>query len=458
MRNEGVFLHLTFALCTLHFAFCISSLAPGAVDVTPAKHPLVLPVNVPGRPAGSVECTVSVGPTVPVTALAFSPDGKTLAVGGYEEVLFWDLAGAKLARRIAAGGQVGAVLFLKDGKTLVVGGGMPGRSGFVRFLDLDSGKETFRSDEPKDLVGSLALSPDGKLLAASGAYKLVHVWNVEQKKLATTIRDHGDWVLHVSFSRDGKYLTTTGTDNTAQVWNVADWKSVVKFTETQAVRGSAFHPDAVQVLLAMGGPNTSGLRFRRTDNPAQRRPIGIGPAIPLGMVGPTKANRVYVPCSDNTVKVFNMANGGLVATLAGHQDWVESVALSPDETKLASGSADGTVKLWSSQDNRLLATLVQLAPRADEWLIVSAQGHFATSSPGALAWKAEKASTPLDPLTAGLQSPESVAKAMAGEKVAPPAKAKAPAKVKSPAKSQPPAKENAPAKETAPAKVKSAVK
>jgi hypothetical protein len=198
------------------------------------------------------------------------------------------------------------------------------------------------------------------------------------------------------------------------------------------------------------------LRFRKTDNPAYRRPIGIGPAIPLSMAGPSKANRVYVPCSDKTVKVFNMANGGLLATLAGHQDWVQSVALSPDETRFASGSADGTVKLWSGQDNRLLATLVQLAPRADEWLIVSAQGYFATSSPGALAWKAEKASTPFDPPTAGLQSPESVAKVIAGEKVLPPAKPKPPAKVQSPPKAKPPAKVTSPVKGQAPAKAQPA--
>jgi WD40 repeat protein len=326
------------------------------------------------------------------------------------------LAGAKLAKRIAAGGRVGAVAFLKDGKTLVVGEGTPCTSGAVRFLDLPSGEETFRSDLPKDLVCSLALSPDGKLLAASGAYKPAHVWNVDQKKLATTIEGHGDWVLHVSFSPDGKFLTTTGADNTAQVWNVKDWTSVAKFTEAQPVRGSAFHPDGLQVLLASGGPSGSGLRFRKTDSPPYRRPVGAGLAMPLNMLGPSKANRVYVPCSDKTVKVFDIRSGGLLATLSGHQDWVHSVALSPDETKLASGSADGTVKLWNNQDGRLLATLVQLAPRADEWLIITAQGHFVVSSPGALAWKTPAASTAPGQLTAKLQSPESVVRAIAAEK------------------------------------------
>lgn len=396
----------------------LSSLGAQAADFSPKKQSLAIPVTIAGRPA---ECVVTLGPTVAVTALAFSPDGKTLAAGGYREVLLWDLAGAKLAKRIAAGGQVGAVAFLKDGKTLVVGEGTPGSSGAVRFLDVQTGAETFRSDEPKDVVCSLALSPDGRFLAASGAYKVAHVWNVEQKKLATTIQGHADWVLHVAFSPDGKFLTTTGADNTAQVWNVGNWTSEAKFTEAQPVRGSAFHTDGIQVLLATGGPTASGLRFRKTDSPTYRRPIGIGVTLPLGMVGPSKGNRVYVPCSDKTVKVFDIRTGGQLTTLSGHQDWVHSVALSPDETKVASGSADGTVKLWSNQDNRLLATLVQLAPQADQWLIVTAPGCLATSSPGAVAWKAEKLPAAPELLTAKLQSAELVGKAIAGEKIKTPA-------------------------------------
>lgn len=396
------------------------SLNSTAADVVPKPQPVAIPVSVANQPAGSVECQLTLGPTAPVTALAFSPDGKTLAAAGYQEVVLWDLAGAKLAQRIAAGGRVGAVAFLHDGQTLVVGEGNPGSSGAVRLLELATGKEIVRSDLPKDVVCSLALSPDGTLLAACAATNLAYVWNVAQLQPATTIQGHGDRVLQVAFSPDGKFLATAGADSTAQVWNVGDWTSVAKFTEAQPVRGAAFHPDGIQVLLAVGGPTATGLRFRKLDTPTFRRPIGIGTALPLGMVGPSKGNRVYVPCSDKTVKVFDIRNGNLLTTLSGHQDWVYAVAVSPDETQVASGSGDGTVKLWNSQDHRLLATLAQLAPRADKWLILAAQGYLATSAPEAVAWKAAKVSTPPDQLTAQLQNPESVGKVLAGEKVPPP--------------------------------------
>ncbi|MCY2995235.1 MAG: WD40 repeat domain-containing protein [Planctomycetota bacterium] len=397
-----------------------SSLSTYAAEVPPQKQSLAIPLAAAGRPAGSVECLVTRGSTLPLAALAFSPDGKTLAVGGYEEVLLWDLGGAKLAKRIATAGQVGAVAFLKDGKTLVVGTGTPSSSGAVVALDVATGKEAFRFAGPTDVVHSLALSPDGKFLAASGPYEPVHVWNLDEKKLATTIQEHHGWVLNVSFSANGKFLATAGDDNTARIWEVGSWKPVIVFADVQPVRGAAFHTDEIQVLLAVGGPNECGLRLRRMDKPPSRRMYGTGVAMPLGLVGPTQANSVYVPCTDKTVKVFDITNGRLLANLSGHQDWVYAVAISSDETRLASGSADGTVKLWATKDNRLLATLVQLAPRTDEWLVMTTEGYFATSSPGALAWKAENLSTPPDELRKQLQSPESVGKAIAGEKIAPP--------------------------------------
>jgi WD40 repeat protein len=403
---------LTIPACLLLWVSCA-----GAADLAAAKQSLAIPVSPANRVAGSVDCVVNVGPVTPVTAAAFSPDGKMLASAGYREVLLWDLAAAKLSRRLPAGGNVGALAFLKDGSALVVGEGSPSVSGAVRLIELASGKETCRFGEPKDVVRSLAVSPDGKLLAASASGSLAYVWNLDQKKLATTIQGHSDRILHASFSPNGKFLATGGEDNTCQIWNVADWTLAAKFVEVYPVYGAAFHPDEVQVLLAVGGPDGSGLRFRKTDTPTFRRPIAIGPAVPLGMIGPSKAGRVYVPCTDKTVKVIDIRNGGQLATLRGHQDWVYAVALSADETTVAAAGGDGTVRLWSARDNRPLATLVQLAPQADRWLIVTAQGHMATSSAGAVKWKCEKLSTPPDQLTAQLLKPNLVARTMAGEKV-----------------------------------------
>ncbi|HUT11386.1 MAG TPA: hypothetical protein VMY42_12875 [Thermoguttaceae bacterium] len=158
-----------------------------------------------------------------------------------------------------------------------------------------------------------------------------------------------------------------------------------------------------------------GLQQRRADNLNYTRLFYMPGVAPLDVRWDVKENLIYAACSDGTVRVFD-GNGRALATLAGHQDWVYCVALSADGTRVASGSGDGTVKLWNTADNKLLATLVQLSPRAEDWLIVTDQGYLATSSPGEIQWKTANVKTPVDQITAVLEKPELVQKAIAGEK------------------------------------------
>jgi WD40 repeat protein len=380
-----------------------------------------LEIPVTAKAPASIQCTVTFGPTAPVSALAFSPDGKRLAVAGYHEVVVWDLESGTFLKRIGAGqlGTVGAVALLNDGR-LAVGEGTPYGEGSVRIFDVDSGQQTHRLDDPSEVVYALAVSPDGKLLAAGGGDTVARVWTVEDGKLAATLKEHKAAVTGISFSADGKLLATASTDKTAQIWNVDQWDRKIKFRENEAVHGAVFAADPRMVFLAVGGEGGRSIQYRRTDNVRSIRSYSTSTGMPLNIVWSQKTNRMYAPCSDGVVRVYD-TNGRLLASLAGHNDWVYGVAVNADATRLASGSGDGTVKLWNLADNKLLATLVQLAPGTDEWLIVTAQGYLTASSTGGIQWKAANVKTPPDQLTALLQKPELVQQSIAGTKVAAPA-------------------------------------
>jgi dipeptidyl aminopeptidase/acylaminoacyl peptidase len=397
--------------------------------------PIIPPTRGPMPPsAASLECVVTFGPPCPITALAFSPDGKTLAVGGYQEVLFWDLTEPKLAKRIAvnqSGNAIHALVFSKDGKLLLVGEGTPYGPGAVKAFDVETGEPAFTFQEFKDVVYALAISPDGKLLAAGCGDGCAYVWSLEEKKLVTTLKDHNGWVLGVSFSADGKLLATASADRTAEIWQVETWKSVNKLMQKESVYGAVFTPDGNALALAVGGPTDRAIRFRRKDDGQEFRVMETSPAMPLDIVWappPPKTNapRLFVPCTDKTVRMLN-ANGGQTASLAGHEDWVYRVATSADGTRLASGSADGTVKLWTlagpgAPEQRLLATFVQLAPGADGWLAIVPQGYFAASSADAVGWKTANLATPPEKLTELFQNAEMVRDAIAAtKKIATPA-------------------------------------
>jgi len=126
----------------------VLTFAAAAEDPAPQRS-LTIPLAGPG--AQVAECVVAAGPAVPVAALAFSPDGKMLATGGYREVLLWDLENAALLKRIGAdqiGGSVAALAFLKD-RSLAVGEGTPYGAGAVRIFDVAAGKQSHVSKSPR---------------------------------------------------------------------------------------------------------------------------------------------------------------------------------------------------------------------------------------------------------------------------------------------------------------------
>ena len=371
-----------------------------------------------------MDCVVACGPPVSLSGLAFSPDGKTLAVGGYQEVLLWDLANAKLAKRIGVG-QIGdfvrGVAFRSSGQWLAVAEGTPYGPGAVKVFDVASGQPVLAFQEPKDAVFAVAFSPDGKLLAAGGADNVARVWDVDEKKLVGELKGHSDWVLGVRFSADGKFLVTSGADRTAQVWEVGTWKAVAKLEQLEPVNAAAFSPNGELVAVAVAGPTDRMIRLRRRDNTQLARAIDMGVPGPLGVVWAPAGNRMYVPLTDKTVRVYDPNSGGHVATLSGHADWVYGAALTPDAALLATASADGTVKLWHTGENRLVATLIQVTPRTDEWLIVAPPGYLSASALGLVQCRAANLTMPPDQLAAALHNPELVKKALAGEKLPPPA-------------------------------------
>jgi len=404
----------------------LASAAYAQPPIAPRKQTLLLPIiaAAPGaQPVRSLEGVVSFGPVVPLAAVAFSPDGKLLAAGGYQEVLLWDLANARLLKRLGAG-QMGdtvhAVAFHKDGKLLAVAGGTPHGPAAVKLLDVESGQVAANFQEPKDAIYSLAFSPDGKLLSGGGVDAKVYVWSVDEKKNLAALAAHADWVLAVCFSADGKLLASAGADKTGLVWEVGTWNRVATLAETETVQGVALSPDGQFAVLATAGIERKLLRIRRRDNGQVVREVDLGLASPLDVLWTAQGNRVYVPCDDKTVKVYDAGNWNLVANLAGHANWVCRAAVSADGTRLASASADGTVKLWFPAESRLLATLAQIAPRSDEWLISTPPGYFVAAPPGAVQWRAVGIATPPDKLTALFHNPDLVKQSLAGGKIASP--------------------------------------
>ncbi|HEY8504650.1 MAG TPA: c-type cytochrome domain-containing protein [Gemmataceae bacterium] len=312
-------------------------------------------------------------PTI-VNALAFTPDGERLVAGGHHELTVWDLATGKLRKRVHTRSERAyAMAFLPDGK-LAVAGGRPGQEGDVRVYDLGApGKEENEVTvldgvgDPKVLVKQLAqaddsvlclaLSKDGKKLAAGGCDRVVRVWDVSggaaAAKLKGEIENHADWVLGVAFSDDGKLLFTAGRDKTAKVWDLAAKESVLTFPGHQEpVFDVAVKADG-KVGYSVGADKQ--LRFWNAsgDGKQVRNVGGHGGEIYKLLRHPKE--KLLITCSaDKTVRVWNEDNGRAVRTLSGLNDYVYALAVSPDGTRVAAGAYDGEVKVWALSDGKLV--------------------------------------------------------------------------------------------------------
>ncbi|GIS63314.1 MAG: hypothetical protein CM1200mP2_55390 [Planctomycetaceae bacterium] len=160
---------------------------------------------------------------VPVFAMAFSPDGRQLAVSGYHEVTVWNPTDGRLIRRLGRRPQrIHSLDWTADGGALLVGGGTPGEYGELALVDSPSGRVRHLYGTFDDGVfGGPAISKDGKRVAAGSAGHETRAWPVDEIKPAWSSRVHSDWVTGVVFSGDGRFVVSASRDQTVKVHDAA---------------------------------------------------------------------------------------------------------------------------------------------------------------------------------------------------------------------------------------------
>ena len=280
-----------------------------------------------------------------VTALAFSPDARQLAVSGYYEVTIWNLDDGSLERRI--GGlpeRITALAWHPKTKRLAVAGGTPSQWGSVALVDPAAGWQVRYLCDLSDTALCVAFSPDGARLAAGGADRTIRLFDTASGKALRALRQHADWVQSVAFNPDGTHLVSASRDRTARVIDPATGELEATYSGHETpLLGAVFVGENTVVSLARG----RAVHSWDIQSAQKGKPNVLdfpGEALVLA------ANRhgVVTGGPDRLVHVHQFSDRRELFALAGHAEVVQALALTPAGEILASGSADGTVCVWST--------------------------------------------------------------------------------------------------------------
>jgi WD40 repeat protein len=350
-----------------------------------------------------------------VNDLSFSPDGSTLAVGGADgSIQLWpaDLKGEKGPIRTfdAHPNGVNSLAYSPDpdGKSLASGGCTTRQnedscqSGEVKVWDSTSGDLLLTIPFAQTDITSLAYSPDGRIIAAGGSEGSIFLLEIlttnsptptpvpviknlpsstltpvetpvpiikdfvsqsPSAKLYLMLKGHTGRINDIAFSPNGQRLVSGSSDSTVRLWNISPDQGLNQPFYGSKVGARSVVFSSKDNLLASGGSDGQILQWdlSQPEKPVQKTLDNKAGVLSLSFSPDAKV--LASGSDDQKIRLWDVSNGELISELTGHSGPVWSVVFSPvcelasnksDSCKLASGSADGTIRFWDPSSGKMI--------------------------------------------------------------------------------------------------------
>lgn len=295
-----------------------------------------------------------VTPRKSIQAVAFSAPHNVIAVARYREVELRDAeSGAVRHTLTGIRGNVNSVAFSADGQSVAAAGGEPGLQGQAALWRVSDGKLLQRFEGHFDALYSVAISPDGKLLATGSYDQKIKLWAINGGPEVRTLTGHNGAVYGLAFRPDGKVLASASGDRTVKLWEVASGKRLDTFSQpTKEQYTVAFSPDGRR-LVAGGVDNrirlyaVSASAVEGTNQLLESKFAHEGAV--LRIVFASDGATLLSSAEDRTVKWWDATKLIERGHLDPQPDLAPAVAFTGGNTRFVVGRLDGSLQFFDAK-------------------------------------------------------------------------------------------------------------